>query len=434
MAYWNINLSNDNESLSNNFFCSLNLIEEKLFFNVQDLDIFENDEVMILENGELIIHIEIKSSISEYKIDNSLYFLSFKILNYINKEVNLSKRFGTINLVFPNLKHVNRDTVDSFVGVSSEKDSRVYRVNYVTNRKFCYDSKMYINKRDNNLNYGYCNVLIPDSHKFGSTGSIWYKRWLKFSDDRLKILKKESLNKKLFYSEMKEKLLSSDTVIFIHGFNTSFEDSIIRSGQIGFDLEIENMITFSWPSNGEVSKYASDTSSIEFSIEYIKKFLVEISENSEDSEKIHIIAHSMGNRGLLRALQNMFLSKELKKFGQIFLAAPDVDSDVFKQLAYVYPAQSKRTTLYVSNKDKALKASQWLYDYPRVGLFPPVVTAKNIDTIEVSNIDLTDFLGHTYIANSSTLIYDIRDLITNNVEPKNRFKLESEKNYWKLKN
>jgi esterase/lipase superfamily enzyme len=37
------------------------------------------------------------------------------------------------------------------------------------------------------------------------------------------------------------------------------------------------------------------------------------------------------------------------KFGQVFLAAPDVDRDLFLDLARLYPEHTERTTLYASD-------------------------------------------------------------------------------------
>src|SRR5262249_5705639 len=104
-------------------------------------------------------------------------------------------------------------------------------------------------------------------------------------------------------------------------------------------------------------------------------------------------------------------------FGQIFLAAPDVDRELFLKLASCYPRLSERTTLYVSNKDKALKSSGIVHDFPRAGFSPPITIAPGIDTIEVSNIDLT-LLGHGFFANARDLLHDMHNLIMHNAPPK----------------
>lgn len=121
-------------------------------------------------------------------------------------------------------------------------------------------------------------------------------------------------------------------------------------------------------------------------------------------------------------------------FGQIFLAAPDVDSDVFRQLAGAYTRAAKRTTLYVSSRDRALAASGIVHDYPRAGYNPPLTILSGIDTVEVSNIDLT-FLGHGYYADARDFLHDIHALMLNDEMPIKRMGLQAAKTdegeeYW----
>jgi esterase/lipase superfamily enzyme len=90
----------------------------------------------------------------------------------------------------------------------------------------------------------------------------------------------------------------------------------------------------------------------------------------------------MGNRGLLRALSASPRTQKRKaKFGQIFLAAPDLDRDLFLDPAHLYPKYSERTTLYASNKDLPVHLSSKLHGAPRAGYFTPSNLAPNIDTI-----------------------------------------------------
>jgi len=86
-----------------------------------------------------------------------------------------------------------------------------------------------------------------------------------------------------------------------------------------------------------------------------------------------------------------------KPFGQIILAAADVDADVFRQLCAAYAEVASRTTLYVSKRDRAVEASRWLHHFARAGVMPPTLVVPGIDTINVTNVDLT-MLGHGYIA------------------------------------
>jgi len=108
--------------------------------------------------------------------------------------------------------------------------------------------------------------------------------------------------------------------------------------------------------------YAADEATIEASEDTIGEFLVDFAAKSGAS-RVHIIAHSMGNRGLLRAVNrivSMAQQRSQKRFDQIILAAADVDADVFRRDSGAYTKIARRTTLYASSRDRAVEASRWL--------------------------------------------------------------------------
>jgi esterase/lipase superfamily enzyme len=109
-----------------------------------------------------------------------------------------------------------------------------------------------------------------------------------------------------------------------------------------------------------------------------------------------------------------------KPFDQIILAAADVDADRFRQRCSAYSAVARRTTLYVSTHDLALALSRWLHDFPRAGFVPPVLVVPGIDTVKVTNFDLTN-LGHGYVAEARELLGDIYQLIAHGDPPRRRF-------------
>ena len=107
------------------------------------------------------------------------------------------------------------------------------------------------------------------------------------------------------------------------------------------------------------------------------------------------------------------------KFDQICLAAPDVDRDLFLDLARLYPEHAERTTLYVSNGDLPVHLSAKLHDAPRSGYFIPYTVAPGIDTVAVPDFDI-DLLGHSYFAQAEALLHDIHDLMRHNEAPAQR--------------
>ncbi len=331
---------------------------------------------------------------------------------------------------------------------TQQTKATVYPLWFGTNRKPIAPqdiSKGFSGERDRQIHYGSCEVTVPKSHRIGSTGSPWWKFVL--TDDRLKLEPKslKLLDETSFFASIQQSLQAHDldensALVFIHGFNVSFEAAALQAAQIGVDLQVRGIMAFySWPSKGKFAGYTADEATIEASEQYITEFLIDLVQKS-GVKKVHIIAHSMGNRGLLRAMQRILFKVQSDasdiSFGQIFLADPDVDPDLFQGVAEAYKQLAERTTLYVSSKDKALVASRIINNKSRVGFSPPITVVEGIDTVDVSDIDLT-LLGHGYFAEQRNVLNDIHNLLMDNTPPDKRFSLipqqVSEKKYWKFK-
>jgi len=280
---------------------------------------------------------------------------------------------------------------------------------------------------DDRVHYGKRFVRIPASHKPGELGSPLWRRLLTGVDDRIAVQPATLMSEAAFQREIRNFLGALDAsdrnvLVFIHGFNTSFDDATQRAAQLGFDLKVPGITAFySWPSRGDLTAYFTDQSTIEASEEYLAQFLVKMAGLAEPG-RVHIIAHSMGNRGLLRAMHRATSQAALRagtRFGQIFLAAPDVDIAMFRELASVYPRVAERTTLYVADEDKALAAVAWLAEGRRVGGAPPVLVLPGIDTVRVRGAGLFQ-IGHSYVAEELDVLRDIRALLYFKEPPERR--------------
>jgi esterase/lipase superfamily enzyme len=271
---------------------------------------------------------------------------------------------------------------------------------------------------DDRLHFGKRIVRIPSSHRPGELGSPLWRRLLTGVDDRLRVEPARVLAEAAFRAEVQSFLARLDpadrnVLVFIHGFNTTFDDAARRAAQLGHDLKVPGVTAFfSWPSQGSTSAYLTDQSAMEASEGLLADFLVKVS-TLADPGRVHLIAHSMGNRGLLRAMHRATTQAALRsgtRFGQIFLAAPDVDVHLFRQLASIYPQVSERTTLYVADEDKAFSALAWVTSGVRVGGAPPVVVMPGIDTVRVRGTGLFR-IGHSYVAEELDVLRDIRSLL-----------------------
>jgi esterase/lipase superfamily enzyme/GNAT superfamily N-acetyltransferase len=327
-----------------------------------------------------------------------------------------------------------------------EQPPRVYRVWFGTNRKLkdvTRPSDGYSNERDNSIHLGYCDVVVPKTHRFGSTGTPWWNRLLLSTDDRLWVKGRVTVSADVYWQHLRSafirlKMERPDCLIYIHGYNVTFDAAAIRAAQIGFDLKIPITAFFSWASRGTPLGYSADEATIEFSESHIAQFLSDFVANT-NAERIHILAHSMGNRGLVRALHTIIQQlpwSDGRRISQIILAAPDIDAGVFRQLSSVYGPVALRTTLYASPQDRAIALSQMLHTYHRAGLSPPVTVVPSIDTIVVPGFDVFNLLGHSYYAEAESILYDIFDLIQRNASPADRLRLAQKdvagQIYWEL--
>ncbi len=296
------------------------------------------------------------------------------------------------------------------------------------------------------LSFGTCIVTIPDKHKMGEleAPSIWT---FDFKEDPAKHVILTAVNpvgKDQFYNDLNASMTTThEAFVFIHGYNTTFEDAARRTAQIAYDLKFQGApIFYSWPSRGTLQGYAADEESIQWSTEHIKNFIKEVAALT-NAQTIHLIAHSMGNRGLTEAL--IELSGELQtaqrqKINQIVLAAPDINATIFKeQIAPRIVPLGQQITLYASSRDVALFISKLFHDFPRAGeAGSNIVLVDGIQTIDASSVNSvnSDLFNHGYPF-ALTVLADIYELFHDHSFPKDRFDLEpidaATGHYWRFR-
>jgi esterase/lipase superfamily enzyme len=312
-----------------------------------------------------------------------------------------------------------------------EDGSLLYRVWFGTNRALVAEhaaERRFGPGYCDEISYGYCRVLIPKHHTLGWVGRFpWYKRLILGRRGRMQIRETAVMPADDFFAELHSSLhelpdSEKSLLLYIHGYNVSFVEAALRAAQLGADLKTPGETAFfSWPSSARAINYAGDIAAAEASEGMLAGFVEDLVQKS-GAERLHVIAHSMGNRVLIRAIQSVaqrLLDDTRLRFGQIFLAAPDVDARVFTKLGRVYPSLSERTTLYISEQDFPLALSTTLHRYPRAGFKPPVTLVPKIDTVEVPKFDF-DRLGHGYYAAARPILADMFTLMLRDLPPHRR--------------
>ncbi|REJ94711.1 MAG: alpha/beta hydrolase [Planctomycetota bacterium] len=273
------------------------------------------------------------------------------------------------------------------------------------------------------LEYGFCDVSIPVTHQYGELERprIWRFEFEERADKHIVLQSITPANENAFLLALQDDVQESesgDAFIFVHGYNVTFAEAARRTAQMAYDLEFDGPpIFYSWPSRGELVGYVADSTSAARAQPHLLDFITAVARDS-GARRIHLIAHSMGNQIVTGVLSRMAEQGDanIPRFNEVILAAPDVDADTFKRdIAPRIANVADRVTVYASDDDQALFASQQLHRAPRLGQGGENLTVlpdiSVIDMIDTSSLEFGFFdLGHS--AYGDQLLADIRQVFT----------------------
>lgn len=229
--------------------------------------------------------------------------------------------------------------------------------------------------------------------------------------------------------EFLQHLGPDDVLLFVHGFANSFEDAVLCTAQLAYDVDFQGKpMTFCWPSVGAATTaaYPIDEKHALESADDLADLLVQLTTrpgkpSAAAPGKVHLIAHSMGNKIALRTiyllLERGSWKPGEKRLGQVIFAAPDVGAATFNNLIDHVIGVSDRVTYYYCRNDLALSISQQSNKYEPVGMYP--YFERGLDTINVEGAG-TDFLGHSYYSSSVKILADFELLLKYGLEPAKR--------------
>ncbi|MDR3612808.1 MAG: alpha/beta hydrolase [Candidatus Obscuribacterales bacterium] len=265
-------------------------------------------------------------------------------------------------------------------------------VHYLTDRQMIGDTygprRRYAENCQHRMYYGTAFVTVPNSEHRAQSALPTSLGWQLTDHKPPRISPKEKIisepdsisfaelseqsegpkSTRIFLGQL-EKALDSDNpqlAIFVHGAADGFEDCLQDAAILAYSLK-KPMVLYSWPSDPRWRGYFIDGSNSEYSQEHFNMFCRELLVLKERHPfKAIFVAHSMGNRLVVRALpilSGTHISSSCE------LISPDIDTDTFRH--YVMNAKGSsdaKIRLYVSNRDKMLPLSQLLAGgYYRLG-------------------------------------------------------------------
>jgi esterase/lipase superfamily enzyme len=236
-------------------------------------------------------------------------------------------------------------------------------------------------------------------------------------------------------------------LVFIHGFDNTFEDAITRaafnreflaaSGKPGTDTTV---LAFSWPSLGNIvsfpvldADYLHDQKMASLSGVHLMSFFAQVEpllrRARANGFRTYLLAHSMGNLALQSTVENWFLhgNGNAELFNVAILAAGDCGFDAFAQPHLTgldgLSLLASRISIYYSGNDKVLDISRIVNGLQRLGhdgpknradqtLFP-AATYRMFDATGINDYHPNLLSSHQYYRLSPT----VREAIAADMAP-----------------
>jgi esterase/lipase superfamily enzyme len=316
------------------------------------------------------------------------------------------------------------------------------------------------------MNYGTVDVSIPKTHEIGRLESPkWYRLEFRSNLERHIVVQGVTeLDEQAWMRSIRNRVAgpddsgdiattdtSRDILIFIHGYHTTWAESARRAAQFAYDLHFDGLpMLYSWPSRGDLLSYTADESASAWSAPHFTAVLKRVLAES-GARRVHLVAHSMGNRVSTEALKVLALEKPdyPTPVREVVFAAPDIDRHTFQEFVTAFNAavadfeapRMPRLTLYTCGVDSALDLSRRVHRLNRAGdSRKGIVVALPMDTIEVASRVIRreshDSIGHSYFCSNSVVIADLVGVVLNGQTPTERAGLAAKTTrggpYWRL--
>jgi esterase/lipase superfamily enzyme/uncharacterized protein YjbI with pentapeptide repeats len=315
------------------------------------------------------------------------------------------------------------------------------KVLYVTDRVAGSGRHAYGTRRSENLSFGFADVSIPKFNRpIGELPrpSLWKLEFRENLARHVAILDVSEKTEESFYGMIRKSCVDSEVcsvLLFVHGYNVSFDDAVRRVAQLAYDLNFKGIpILYSWASQGTLRGYATDLANNEQTWSCLARFICDL-RSRNDTCSIRLISHSMGGRAVCNA--SMLLFSECPRsepmFENVIFAAPDVHVSSFAGVMPKLVKMARDVTLYFSPNDLALRASRTFHQTVRAG--ETAVVVEGLDTVDASLVP-SDLLDHSVFV-ERTVLSDIFEIIERGTPPENRFALEpvdgSEGRYFRIR-
>ncbi|BCH33390.1 hypothetical protein MesoLjLc_53200 [Mesorhizobium sp. L-8-10] len=297
------------------------------------------------------------------------------------------------------------------VPVEASKIAGKHEIFVVTTRAKAPDPRVvFSGDRSDASSFARVDMTVPQVHK---TGSIEVPKSDQgdpskyFTATRLAAYRDEAAFSSALRADMARR--NGRVMVFIHGYNTAFDGAVYRATQIVHDSGYSGTpILFTWASAGRTVDYVYDNNSATAARDRLEDLLRLVQRSG--AKRIDIVAHSMGNWVTVEALRQLAMTGDRDlggKMGDVVLASPDIDVDVFKTQMRRYGVPKKPFIVLTSSNDRALSISGLIAGQrPRLGDYADSkdIVSYGVVVADISSLSAGDRLNHTKFADNPLMV------------------------------
>lgn len=316
---------------------------------------------------------------------------------------------GIVTTNTPTTKHEN-----IYVATTRQRDGTAYGFNGL---------------RTSVLSYARYDISIPPAHEVGEI------EWPKGPPDpatdfvitQAQIFKSPAA----FRSTLRTAKNMDEVVVFIHGYNNNFAESLYRFAQMSADIEFNGTpVLYAWPTTETSYEYLHDRDSVLFARDGLQTLLQQLARAG--TKRLTLVAHSIGANLLMETLRQMAIGGDkavMPIIDGVVLISPDIDQSVFQmQLRRLKPVPQPFVVFSTAN-DRALKLMSFLTGKQRrLGQItgPDILTQYGVQVVNLSGFTDGDVLNHSVALTSPSVIAILKQIPNtralsnhNNANPEN---------------
>jgi TRAP-type C4-dicarboxylate transport system substrate-binding protein len=213
----------------------------------------------------------------------------------------------------------------------------------------------------------------------------------------------------------------SRVLLFVHGFNNTFDAAIRRAITTAQDIGFDGIVlVWSWPAEGWVTYYMRDEEFAERTRRHFAPFAQALLQRPE-IRRLDVLAHSMGARIVLFLLDELRKSGKRVPLGLLIFAAPDAGQGAFSDVVVDFvkkaPTLGGLKTLYAAKQDFPLRISSYIHGSDRAGQGGDALMildgVESVDATEVEAGVLAALVrfAHAHVFDVPKAVEDLRRLL-----------------------